>query len=212
MAVVLSKGLTVLDFDDRQTYYGWLEKFGMNSLTVSSGRGFHVYLKLTEQMESTAKMAGGDIKATGYVVFPNSRHPDGYDYAVVEDKPILELPSIEAAGVEVLEVYNPMSFEVEPRRHAEGNGIIAKINRYLRVVDLLRDYGVQLQRAGHVMVCRCPIHDDRHPSLGIYDDNSVYCFTPGCPAHRHVDALDLFALLYRMSTREAISILAKQIA
>jgi hypothetical protein len=211
MAVVLSRGLTVLDFDDREIFHGWYEKTRIESLTVSTGRGFHVYLKLDEALMSTAKMIGGDIKATGYVVFPRSRHPDGWDYEIVRDTEILTLPNIEAAGVEVLELYNPMSFDDQPRRHSEGEGVIAKINRYLRVTDLLQGAGVQLQHAGRQLICRCPFHDDRNPSLGIYDDNTVYCFTTNCRAHRHVDALGLFALLNRISVQDAIRILAKQI-
>ncbi len=44
-------------------------------------------------------------------------------------------------------------------------------------------YGLQVRRGG--MVC-CPFHEDRHPSMKIYDDH-YYCF--GCQAHGDVTDL-----------------------
>lgn len=48
-----------------------------------------------------------------------------------------------------------------------------------RVLTLLDNYGVEYKREtdGRAKIC-CPFHDERTPSMTIYDDNHCYCF--GC--------------------------------
>lgn len=212
MAVILDKGLTVLDFDSTAGYEEWYAGYGhgIDTFTVRTGRGYHVYLKLLDPLQSTAKMPGGDIKATGYVVAPDSEHANGNAYTIIHDCPVHVIPNIETAGVQVLELVNPMQFDEPLRKYEGGEGIVAKINRYLNVRELLQMYGVQIRRHGYQHVANCPFHDDRHPSLGVYSE-SVYCFTTGCKAHRYIDALGLFALLNNIDVRTAIKLLAKQV-
>ena len=62
-------------------------------------------------------------------------------------------------------------------------------------------YGLQVRRGG--MAC-CLFHEDRHPSMKIYDDH-YYCF--GCQAHG--DVTDLTARLLGLQPYEAASRLAQ---
>lgn len=56
-------------------------------------------------------------------------------------------------------------------------------------------YGINVKSNG---MCRCPFHDDRTPSMKLYDDN-YYCF--GCGAHG--DVIDLAGRLYGLTARQA---------
>lgn len=61
-------------------------------------------------------------------------------------------------------------------------------------------YGLDVNRNG--MTC-CPFHEDRHPSMKLYDDH-FYCF--GCGATG--DVIDFTARLFGISTFEAVKKLA----
>lgn len=56
-------------------------------------------------------------------------------------------------------------------------------------------YGVEVQRNG---MCRCPFHDDRHPSMKLNEDY-FYCF--GCGAHG--DVIEFTARLFGLGNYEA---------
>ena len=61
-------------------------------------------------------------------------------------------------------------------------------------------YGVEVQRNG---MCRCPFHDDRHPSMKLNEDY-FYCF--GCGAHG--DVIEFTARLFGLGSYEAAKKLA----
>lgn len=61
-------------------------------------------------------------------------------------------------------------------------------------------YGIQVNRSD--MLC-CPFHQDRHPSLKLYDDH-FFCF--GC--HKHGDVIDFAAELLGLPLYEAACQLA----
>jgi len=61
-------------------------------------------------------------------------------------------------------------------------------------------YGVEVQRNG---MCRCPFHNDRHPSMKLNEDY-FYCF--GCGAHG--DVVDFTARLFGLSSLQAAQKLA----
>ena len=61
-------------------------------------------------------------------------------------------------------------------------------------------YGVEVQRNG---MCRCPFHDDRHPSMKLNKDY-FYCF--GCGAHG--DVIEFTSKLFGITAWEAAQKLA----
>ncbi len=83
--------VAVLDFDDIEVFKKWatehkkwLGESGFNVPIVSTGKGYHIYVKMPEH--KTAKLyfngeLAGDIKAAGgYVVAPPSIHGSGRRY------------------------------------------------------------------------------------------------------------------------------------
>ena len=62
------------------------------------------------------------------------------------------------------------------------------------VPDAAEHYGLQISRNG---MCRCPFHEDRHPSMKL-NDTYYYCF--GCGANG--DAIDLTAKLFDLNPRQ----------
>lgn len=56
------------------------------------------------------------------------------------------------------------------------DNVFSEIKYRLSMPEVARFYGLEMNRAG--MAC-CPFHDDKSPSLKVYDDH-FYCF--GCGA------------------------------
>lgn len=75
---------------------------------------------------------------------------------------------------------------------------IVKTNVTVR--QAAKHYEVEVQRNG---MCRCPFHDDRHPSMKLNEDY-FYCF--GCGAHG--DVIEFTARLFGLSSYEAAEKLA----
>ena len=73
---------------------------------------------------------------------------------------------------------------------------IETIKAAVSPADAAERYGLKVSRIS--MAC-CPFHDDRHPSLRLYDDH-FYCFA--CAAHG--DVIDLTAKLLGVPVSEAI--------
>ena len=77
---------------------------------------------------------------------------------------------------------------------------IATIKAAVAPADAARQYGLVVN--DHGMTC-CPYHDDRHPSMKLYDDH-FYCFACGA----HGDVIDLTAKLLGLNFTEAVHRLA----
>ena len=74
----------------------------MEAPTVSTGKGFHIYLTWTEEVK-TRHFAGVDVIGNGYVVAPPSIHPSGKPYVFI--RPLESVPPI----------FNPKSLELKGR-------------------------------------------------------------------------------------------------
>ena len=77
---------------------------------------------------------------------------------------------------------------------------IKTIKAAVTPTDAARQYGLAV--SDHGMAC-CPYHDDRHPSMKLYDDH-FYCFACGA----HGDVIDLMAKLLGLNFTEAVHRLA----
>ena len=75
------------------------------------------------------------------------------------------------------------------------------VKQTIHVRDAAEHYGLQVNRSG---MCRCPFHDDRHPSMKL-NEKYFYCF--GCGATG--DVIDLVARLFGLSSYEAVQKLAQ---
>ena len=74
------------------------------------------------------------------------------------------------------------------------------VKQTIHVRDAAEHYGLQVNRSG---MCRCPFHDDRHPSMKL-NEKYFYCF--GCGATG--DVIDFVARLFGLSSYEAAKKLA----
>ena len=77
---------------------------------------------------------------------------------------------------------------------------IETIKAAVTPTNAARQYGLAV--GNHGMAC-CPYHDDRHPSMKLYDDH-FYCFACGA----HGDVIDLTAKLLGLNFTEAVHRLA----
>ena len=75
------------------------------------------------------------------------------------------------------------------------------VKQTVQVRDAAEYYGLQVNRSG---MCRCPFHDDRHPSMKL-NERYFYCF--GCGATG--DVIDFVARLFGLSSFEVAQKLAQ---
>lgn len=66
--------------------------------------------------------------------------------------------------------------------------------------EAVEHYGIEVNRYGKAL---CPFHNDRHPSMVVYDDH-YHCFACG----EHGDVIDLVAYLYGLPVLDAANKLA----
>ena len=79
--------------------------------------------------------------------------------------------------------------------------LFCAVKEAVPVAEAARYYGLDVPVSG---MLRCPFHDDRHPSLKLYDDH-FYCF--GC--QKHGDVIDFTAELLGLPLYEAACALAE---
>jgi hypothetical protein len=80
-----------------------------------------------------------------------------------------------------------------PRRDMPGESPIERFNAAVGVTDVLsREWGLPAVPGKTV---RCPVHEDRHPSLSVLpDDRRVLCHAPGCLLNDGGRGADAWAL------------------
>ena len=211
-------GLTVLDFDSLEVYaawQAWAEATGnvrammaATTYQVKSARGLHLYF-VTEHPSHSLSIGLIDVKAQwGYVLAPPSVHPAGVKYQTrggrilrIDDIARL-LPERIRRDIQYEEPSND-PWEVASQGGASVPfGAVQDIKRRWSLEMLLPDLAQSWQANGKALV-RCPLHDDRHPSLLVYADGWCQCMA-GCNDGRQMDVISLYAALHRMTNREAI--------
>ena len=65
------------------------------------------------------------------------------------------------------------------------NNIFQLVKENVKVSEVAESCGIKLHRGN---MCVCPFHQDKHPSMKIYEDH-YYCFACGV----HGDVIDLVA-------------------
>lgn len=220
IAIVLNQDYVILDFDIAIEYHRWRMRYQLNTYTVKSNRGYHVYFRIDE-MAQTAPMVGGEILAAGHMItVPCSVHQSGHHYTAINQHPILRIDSLASIGIEPVEPTEATEISVPgdydncaPRywlptggNHDSTESPIERIKRYISITSLLSQPAKQ-----NSFVMICPFHDDSTPSFQVWPtDNKAYCHAPHCKAHRSIDVIDCAELLWRVDTKRAISMLASQ--
>lgn len=223
MAIVTGwRGLTVLDFDQRPVYELWRDwsreaaPKARFSYTVETARGVHVYLFVDEPVP-TMKAGTIDIKATGgYVLAPPSIHPSGRPYRLLSDAPILRVGSLAAVlPPALLALAQPIHPPRAARPAPSDDPWQAAMSPVLPAGDRTR---IEAARAAHTLlelfpdarprgerwVARCPLHDDRNPSVTISRDGRHARCWAGC---MNGDYLDWYGALNGLDLRQTLEAL-----
>jgi len=79
---------------------------------------------------------------------------------------------------------------------------VEEIKKRVDIVEVISDY-VSLRKIGKVYMGRCPFHDDRKPSLAVYEDGYYKCF--GCGASG--DVIDFIMEIRNCDFKEALEVL-----
>lgn len=216
------RGLVVLDFDQRPAYELWRDwsreaaPKARFSYTVETARGIHVYL-FVDEPTPTARAGTIDIKAMGgYVLAPPSIHPSGRPYRLLSDAPILRVDTLAAVlPPGLLALAQPVNAPRPPRVLLSddpwqaamnpvlpaGDGAIAAIKAQHDLFELFPD----AHRRGRRFVARCPLHDDRDPSVSLSDSGDYAKCWAGC---LQGDFVDWYAALHGLTLVEAVRELA----
>lgn len=195
---------------------------------VRSARGAHVYVH-TEQETENMKLPGIDILAKRkYVLAPPSVHPSGADYVAERDV----LPARISAISDVLpaewindridsktpqnaservpkqlaigSVVDPWEAAENPDAGFVKNTLIMDIRARFRIEDFFPDRESTDHNRGRWYIARCPLHNDRNPSMSIDTLNQVCSCRAGCNGGRPLDVINLFARMKGISNAEAI--------
>ena len=76
------------------------------------------------------------------------------------------------------------------------------------LINVIENEGIRLRKTGKVRMGLCPFHDDKHPSLAVYEDsNRSICY--GCGEKG--DAINFIMKLKSLSFREAVTYLGVNI-
>ena len=78
--------------------------------------------------------------------------------------------------------------------------VFGTVKTSINTREAIEHYGIDVNRYGKAL---CPFHNDRHPSMVVYDDH-YHCFACG----EHGDVIDLVANLYGLPVYDAATKLA----
>ena len=86
-----------------------------------------------------------------------------------------------------------------------GEEQVRRVREAIDLVQLMGDYAT-VKRSGNHHTCCCPFHQERTPSLHLYDDGHYHCF--GCGAHG--DAITLIREKEHLDFSDALELLARR--
>lgn len=118
--------LVVIDFDDLPSYFGCLD---IDTYTIASRRGRHAYFWTQEQPTSNLLCGYAEIKTNGaWVMIPPSK-VSGFEYSVIEDRPIVEVERIQdvvkcASRTEQSRKENPPHVAVTVNVYGDHNTVL----------------------------------------------------------------------------------------
>jgi hypothetical protein len=204
-AIIVEDNLAVLDFDDANLYEDWVHDNWMPSktLTVETGRGFHAYFHVENGTIPVIGDQGIDIKTGGIVVIPTSKHQNGSLYKFSNENEIVTIQDMDAIGVD-FKVRDPG----KRKELEDGSFFPTKIEQCVELLDLhyVLSKMTKLIPYKEYWRCRCPFHNDRHPSMYVWDDH-FYCFADGCWANRRRDVVDIIARKHHVSIKVALDMI-----
>ena len=207
--------LLVLDFDRPRAYFVWKgDNPGLvESYTVRTRRGWHVYFVADPYPDRSLRLLGCDVKINGYVVAPPSVHPSGYQYRAISDQaPIL---AVEPGDIKGLTETSAPSLLSPTGDGIQGNGLVADIKRELSLVAYLAGI-THIEPSspdGRWLIARCPFHNDRRPSMWVDSQRMICkCYKGDCSAgERPLDVINVYGMIRDIDNGRAIQELAARL-
>ena len=206
-----NQNLVIVDFDNLPAYELWMQLYGikgyMNTYTVHTGRGYHLYFYVEDMPPHTLKWAGGEIKASGYCLIPPSTHPSGRAYkAIHPDMPILDIGSIYDILPEGVFNYQqefvPCMSAPDPIWTPTLSGNYSEINQQVRILSFFPD----ARRTGNGWyTVFCPLHSDgeNHGRASGWIDDRRNRFGCHSCVSGSLSAIDFYARLKNISASDA---------
>lgn len=209
----VERQLLVIDFDDREFQDKVIDKFP-KTFTTSSGSKkncLHLWFA-TDRLESKFNILDEEnntladvLGKHGQIVAPNSLHPSGSIYEVINDMPIVFIPYDEVLCI--LKPYTYMKKEVQkvvaatPKVSYGSNSFYNEVRNKINVIDVLNELGIDTQRNR----TNCPMHES--------ESGECFSFTSECWNCWHCGKSgNLFTLIkeiYKLDTRETFEKLAE---
>lgn len=230
LAVVCGTGgLLVLDFDDLSKYSWFVFQSNhlANTYTEFTHRGAHLFYQVDQPI--TARFTECESLGLGHLCMVSpSVHPEGTIYrpALNPCHAILKANTVDLfsllskqesktvkAVVGINDSY-PEGGEVFNKKPVSNSkvSLVIKIKSsvdlfsYVQSLTELKPSGGD----GRWWMGRCPLHDDKSPSLWVDRARGVWgCHSPSCPGHRTGDVINFYALVNHLSIGDAIQALAR---
>ena len=209
--------LVVIDFDDMRIQKLWESVFGKyksSTYSVRSNRGTHYYYYVDNPPPYTLKFIGGDVKSSGYVLAPPSRHPSGNLYKAMSNLPIMTIDNIHEVIPESLLIKpEPVSqlpcigYNNNPFAPRNGSVDYDEIKHKAKITQILNIQG-QASPNGTISIV-CPFHDDHKKSAWINVKRNRF----GCHAclNGSWSVIDVYCNLFNVDHKEAVSRLGAMI-
>ena len=172
--VIGRNGFLIIDTDEKETVEK-LKEIPIKTFTVKTAKGLHSYFFTTDQIENMKFFEGekdmGQIQADDrYAVAPNSIHPSGEKYEVVNDVAIAEitLPTIQLLFGDWLVQKEEVEAVVKEEKEYKGTGVPVE-----KIVDL-----TNFKHSGSEIIGTHPVHGSANKSnLKINTEKEVWrCF------------------------------------
>ncbi len=190
LGIVMSFGVAVLDFDNAHEFSYWFRDHGkkLGSLSLArTSRGVHVYFSHSENTASgkIINAAGdlvGDLKISGYVVAPPSRHASGKIYHWNKGG-LAGMANLTKQPFTIMQILGPTLKIAEPPTCLAPNygSTISASSPWeldpMQITDLVQ---VTASNDGHYAHGLCPLHPDKNNSFWVnLERNTCGCWTCG---------------------------------
>lgn len=223
LAVVCGSGpgLVCIDFDSAEAFSLWLSTHDIQTLVETSCKAGRGHLFFFDPDAANATINDCEVRARGRVVTVAPSAIAGARYGILRDHDVLRADIGELFPYSAFspDIANTPFHDMPQLQARSGMTLSIRIKMSLPIVryvsSLLSTTGKVLRPSGgsgRWWIAHCPFHDDQHPSFWIDANRGTFgCHASSCPANRGGDVINLHALRYGLSVKDAIADLAKEL-